>query len=81
MAGGDDMNNGNRSHVNLIYTDALTAQLGESVPNLYRRQSNLEPEMRSESKQIGSSMTALLSEMRSSVAALSANLAERSRPQ
>ena len=75
------MNNGNGSDVNRIYTDALTAQLGERVTNLNRRQSDLESEMRSGFKQIESSMTALSSEMRSSVAALSANLAERSRPQ
>jgi DNA repair exonuclease SbcCD ATPase subunit len=81
MAGNDDMNNGNGSDVNRIYTDALTAQLGERVTNLNRRQSDLESEMRSGFKQIESSMTALSSEMRSSVAALSANLAERSRPQ
>ena len=75
------MANGNGSDVNRIYTDALTAQLGERVTNLNRRQSDLESEMRSGFKQIESSMTALSSEMRSSVAALSANLAERSRPQ
>ncbi|TDX88137.1 hypothetical protein EDE05_102109 [Neorhizobium sp. R1-B] len=81
MAGNDDMNNGNGSDVNRTYTDAHTARLGERVTNLNRRQSDLEPEMRSGFKQIESSMTALSSEMRSSVAALSANLAERSRPQ
>jgi hypothetical protein len=81
MTGNDDMSNGNGSDVNRIYTDALTAQLGERVTNLNRRQSDLESEMRSGFKQIESSMTALSSEMRSSVAALSANLAERSRPQ
>ena len=59
------MNNGNGSDVNRIYTDALTAQLGERVTNLNRRQSDLESEMRSGFKQIESSMTALSSEMRS----------------
>lgn len=65
MAGNDDMNNGNGSDVNRTYTDAHTARLGERVTNLNRRQSDLEPEMRSGFKQIESSMTALSSEMRS----------------
>ncbi len=81
MPGTEDMNNGNGSDVNRIYTDALTAQLGERVTNLNRRQSDLETEMRSGFKQIESSMTSMSSEMRSAVAALSTNLAERNRPQ
>lgn len=62
-----------------IYTDALTAQLGERVTNLNRRQSDLETEMRSGFKQIESSMTSMSSEMRSAAASLSTNLAERNR--
>jgi C-terminal processing protease CtpA/Prc len=72
---------GNGSDVNRIYTDALTAQLGERVTNLNRRQSDLETEMRSGFKQIESSMTSMSSEMRSAVAALSTNMAERNKPQ
>ncbi|MCQ1769099.1 hypothetical protein NOJ28_26575 [Neorhizobium galegae] len=53
-----------------IYSDALTAQLGERVTNPGRRQSDLEGEMRSGFKQIESSTAAMSSEMRSSVAAL-----------
>lgn len=79
MPGTEEMSNGNGSDVNRIYTDALTAQLGERVTNLNRRQSDLETEMRSGFKAIESSMTAMSSEMRSSVAALSSNLAERNR--
>ncbi|WP_421581146.1 hypothetical protein [Shinella sp. M31] len=73
------MTNGNGQDVNRIYTDALTAQLGERVTNLNRRQSDLETEMRSGFKQIESSMTSMSSEMRSAVASLSTNLAERNR--
>jgi hypothetical protein len=79
MAGNDDMANGN--DVNRIYTDAVTAQLGERVTNLGRRQTDLEAEMRAGFKAMENGMTTLASEMRTSVAALSANLAERSRPQ
>ncbi len=73
------MPHGNGQDVNRIYTDALTAQLGERVTNLNRRQSDLETEMRSGFKQIESSMTSMSSEMRSAVASLSTNLAERNR--
>jgi hypothetical protein len=73
------MANGN--DVNRIYTDAVTAQLGERVTNLGRRQTDLEAEMRAGFKAMENGMTTLASEMRTSVAALSANLAERSRPQ
>jgi Zn-dependent M16 (insulinase) family peptidase len=76
-----DESNGNGPDVNRIYTDALTAQLGERVTNLNRRQSDLETEMRSGFKQIESSMTSMSSEMRSAVAALSTNMAERNKPQ
>jgi hypothetical protein len=79
MAGNDEMPNGAEHRV--VYTDALTAQLGERVTNLNRRQSDLENEMRSGFKQIESSMSAMSSEMRSSVAALSTNMAERNKPQ
>lgn len=79
MAGNDDMANGN--DVNRIYTDAVTAQLRERVTNLGRRQTDLEAEMRAGFKAMENGMTTLASEMRTSVAAISANLAERSRPQ
>ena len=52
-----------------VYSDALTAQLGERVTNLNRRQYDLESEMRSGFKQIESSMAAMSSEMRSSAPA------------
>jgi hypothetical protein len=78
MAGNEEMPNGAEHRV---YSDALTAQLGERVTNLGRRQSDLEGEMRSGFKQIESSMAAMSSEMRSSVAALSTNIAERNKPQ
>jgi C-terminal processing protease CtpA/Prc len=77
---GDDMNNGGPD-VNRIYQDALTAQLGERVTNLNRRQSDLETEMRSGFKQIESSMSSMSTEMRSAVSALSSNIAERNKPQ
>jgi hypothetical protein len=79
MAGNDEMPNGAEHRV--VYTDALTAQLGERVTNLNRRQSDLENDMRSGFKQIESSMSAMSSEMRSSVAALATNMAERNKPQ
>ncbi len=78
---GDEMANGNDQHINRIYTDALTAQLGERVTNLNRRQTDLETEMRSGFKQIESSMTAMSSETRSAISALSTNIAERNKPQ
>ncbi|WP_245423061.1 hypothetical protein [Neorhizobium huautlense] len=73
------MANGN--DVNRIYTDAVTAQLGERVTNLGRRQTDLDAEMRAGFKAMENGMTTLAGEMRTSLAALSANLAERSRPQ
>ena len=63
------------------YQDAMTAQLGERVTNLGRRQSDLESEMRSGFKQMESAVSSLANEMRSSVAALSTNIAERNKPQ
>lgn len=63
------------------YQDAMTAQLGERVTNLGRRQSDLESEMRSGFKQMESAVSSLGTEMRTSVAALSTNIAERNRPQ
>jgi hypothetical protein len=80
MAGSDEMS-GNGQDVNRIYTDALTAQLGERVTNLNRRQTDLETEMRSGFKQIESSMSAMSAEMRSAVSGLSTNIAERNKPQ
>ncbi|MDR6818516.1 hypothetical protein J2X76_003693 [Neorhizobium sp. 2083] len=78
MAGNDDMANGTDHRV---YTDAVTAQLGERVTNLGRRQTDLEAEMRAGFKAMENGMTTLASEMRTSVAALSTNLAERNKPQ
>jgi hypothetical protein len=78
MAGNDDMPNGTDHR---IYTDAVTAQLGERVTNLGRRQTDLEAEMRAGFKAMENGMTTLASEMRTSVAALSTNLAERNKPQ
>jgi len=74
----EDMTNGDASR---HYQDAMTAQLGERVTNLGRRQTDLESEMRSGFKQIESSVASLSAEMRNSVAALSANIAERNKPQ
>ena len=74
----DDMNS-NDAH--RTYTDAVTAQLGERVTNLGRRQTDLEAEMRTGFKQMESAVGALAAEMRNSVAALSTNIAERNKPQ
>jgi len=78
MMGPDEMN-GNDAH--RAYSDAATAQLGERVTNLGRRQSDLETEMRSGFKQVENTMSAIANEMRSSISGLSASLAERSRTQ
>jgi hypothetical protein len=79
MAGNDDMaNNGN---IERSYTDAVTAQLGERVTNLGRRQSDLETEMRAGFKQVENGMSAIANEMRTSISALSSNLSERNKPQ
>lgn len=59
----------------------LTAQLGERVTNLGRRQSDPESEMRSGFKQMESAVASLSSEMRTSVAGLATNIAERNKPQ
>lgn len=75
----DEMNNG--TDATRHYQDAMTAQLGERVTNLGRRQSDLESEMRSGFKQMESAVSSLANEMRSSVAALSTNIAERNKPQ
>ncbi len=63
------------------YTDAVTAQLGERVTNLGRRQTDLEAEMRAGFKAMEAAVTGLANETRSSIAALSTNLAERNKPQ
>lgn len=72
------MANGNEHRT---YTDAVTAQLGERVTNLGRRQTDLESEMRAGFKAMESAVTGLANETRSSIAALSTNLAERNKPQ
>ena len=66
---------------NRHYQDAMTAQLGERVTNLGRRQSDLESEMRSGFKQMEAAVSSLANEMRNSVSTLSANMNERNRPQ
>ncbi len=63
------------------YYDAAQAQLGERVTNLGRRQTDLETEMRSGFKQMETALTGFANETRSSIAALSQNLAERNKPQ
>lgn len=78
MAGNDDMANGNDHRV---YTDAVTAQLGERVTNLGRRQTDMESEMRAGFKAMEAAVTSLANETRASIAALSTNLAERNKPQ
>ncbi|MGV1869704.1 hypothetical protein [Agrobacterium rosae] len=71
----------NSNNVDRSYSDAATAQLGERVTNLNRRQSDLETEMRAGFKQVESGMASIANEMRSSIASLSSSLAERSRTQ
>ncbi len=73
------MSNNNDAH--RVYTDAITAQLGERVTNLGRRQTDLETEVRSGFKNIDTAVTSLANETRASIAALSTNLAERNKPQ
>ncbi|MGO7044407.1 hypothetical protein ACCT07_03060 [Rhizobium johnstonii] len=75
----DEMTNGN--DVSRHYQDAMTAQLGERVTNLGRRQTDLESEMRSGFKQMETAVSSLAHEMRTSVASLSSNIAERNKPQ
>ncbi|APG91168.1 hypothetical protein [Sinorhizobium americanum] len=72
--------NGNGSDAQRHYQDAMTAQLGERVTNLGRRQTDLETEMRSGFRQMETAVASLANEMRTSVAALSTNLAERNKP-
>lgn len=78
MAGNEEMAN---ESVHRQYTDAVTAQLGERVTNLGRRQTDLEAEMRAGFKAMESAVTSLANETRTSIAALSTNLAERNKPQ
>lgn len=78
MTGPDNAPNGSDYRV---YTDAVTAQLGERVTNLGRRQSDLETEMRAGFKQVENGMSAIANEMRTSISALSSNLSERNKPQ
>lgn len=79
MAGNEDMGNG--GSMERSYTDAVTAQLGERVTNLGRRQTDLETEMRAGFKQVENGMSAIANEMRTSISALSSNLSERNKPQ
>lgn len=78
MAGNDEMAN---DKIHRQYTDAVTAQLGERVTNLGRRQTDLEAEMRASFKSVETAVASLSNETRSSIAALSTNLAERNKPQ
>lgn len=78
MTGNEEMPNSGDYRV---YTDAVTAQLGERVTNLGRRQTDLEAEMRAGFKAMESGMASIANEMRSSVSALSTNLSERNKPQ
>ncbi len=75
----DDMTNSNGDP--RLYSDAATAQLGERVTNLGRRQSDLESEMRTGFRQMETAFTAFSNETRTSIASLSTNIAERNRPQ
>jgi len=72
---------GSGTEVTRAYQDAIQAQLGERVTNLGRRQTDLESEMRSGFKQMETAVSSLANEMRTSVASLSTNIAERNRPQ
>lgn len=71
----------NGNNVNRICTDPVTAQLGERVTNLGRRQTDMEAEMRAGFKQIETSLSGLAHEIRSLISALSSNLAERNKLQ
>lgn len=75
----DDMTGNNEA--SRVYQDAMTAQLGERVTNLGRRQTDLENEMRSGFKQIETSFSSFANETRQSNAQLAASLAERNKPQ
>jgi len=61
----DDMSNNNDAH--RVYTDASTAQRGERVINLGRRQTDLETEVRSGFKNIDTAVTSLAKETRASI--------------
>ncbi len=63
------------------YQDAITAQMGERITNLGRRQSDLETEMRSGFRAIENSITGIANETRASIAGLSTAIAERNKPQ
>jgi chromosome segregation ATPase len=73
------MANGNEAA--RLYQDAATAQLSERVTNMGRRINDVEVEMRSGFNQLGASLNSSTNETRSSIAALSASMAERNRPQ
>jgi hypothetical protein len=60
-----------------VYADAITAQLGERVTNLGRRQTDLEAEMGAGFKGTDTAVSSLANETRTSIAALSTNLAQR----
>lgn len=74
---GDDMGNSNGSE--RMYSDALTAQLGERVTNLGRRQSDLESEMRNGFRQIETSFQSFTNETRNAFTSISQTISERGR--
>ena len=75
MAGDDMGNNGS----DRMYSDALTAQLGERVTNLGRRQSDLESEMRNGFRQIETSFQSFTNETRNAFTTISQTISERGR--
>ena len=64
-----------------LYHDALTAQLGERVTNLNRRQTDLEAEMRSGFRQMEASFSSFADETRRAIAGVSSSISERNKPQ
>lgn len=72
---GDEMSNGSDRQ----YSDALTAQLGERVTNLGRRQSDLESEMRNGFRQIETSFQSFTNETRNAFTSISQTISERGR--
>lgn len=63
------------------YADAITAQLGERVTNLNRRQTDFEAEMRGGLRQIETSLSSFANETRNSIANLTTTMSDRARPQ
>lgn len=76
----DDMNNGNEPTRTYAPTDSIAA-LSERITNLNRRQTDSEAETRTAFRSMENIIDKLASEMRSGLANLSTNLAERNKPQ